>query len=181
MTEEITPAELRRLIRYDRSTGDLFWKHRPRSMFADCKQPNSSYHSFKSQYAMRPALVAHKDGGYRYGLVMGIKHYAHRVAYCLHYGRWPEGLVDHIDRDPSNNRIKNLRDTNYRTNSRNQTLATNNTSGTRGVSWMYKAKSWRARITVDGRQVSLGAFKDKQDAINARLEAERKYMGFNND
>lgn len=35
---------------------------------------------------------------------------AHRLAWFLHYGVWPKNVIDHIDHDPSNNRIDNLRD-----------------------------------------------------------------------
>ncbi len=45
---------------------------------------------------------------------------AHRVAYALHYGKWPENELDHINRDPLDNRICNLRDANRVLNNLNR-------------------------------------------------------------
>lgn len=36
---------------------------------------------------------------------------------------------------------------------------------------------WRAMITVDGKNVSLGTFRDKKDAIAARIDGEHRYWG----
>lgn len=38
-------------------------------------------------------------------------------------------------------------------------------------------KKWSARITVDKNTVNLGLFSDKKDAIQARIDAEKKYFG----
>ena len=43
-----------------------------------------------------------------------------------------------------------------------------------GVNWDVKAKSWRARIMRKCKQVELGLFKDRDDAIAARLAAEKE-------
>ncbi len=44
----------------------------------------------------------------------------HRVAWALHYGTWPLGVIDHIDGNPKNNAIANLRDVSVRENNTNQ-------------------------------------------------------------
>lgn len=49
--------------------------------------------------------------------------------------------------------------------------------GRRGVSWVSGRKKWKASICVDNRVIDLGFFKDKQDAVLAREEAEMKYLG----
>lgn len=41
--------------------------------------------------------------------VAGEIYYAHRLAWLHHYGEWPDGFVDHIDEDRTNNAIENLR------------------------------------------------------------------------
>ena len=62
-------------------------------------------------------------------------------------------------------------------NSRNQKIRSVNTSGVTGVSWRENRQSWRAYITIDGKQQSLGHFKNFDDAVVARLKAELKYFG----
>jgi hypothetical protein len=52
----------------------------------------------------------------------------------------------------------------------------NNTSGCIGVVWHKYANKWMARITVNNEDIYLGLFINKQDAINARIEAEKKYF-----
>ena len=56
-----------------------------------------------------------------------------------------------------------------------RSLPSNNTTGIKGV-YKVKNRKWLASITVKRKQIYLGTFDDKQDAINARLEAEEKYF-----
>lgn len=58
----------------------------------------------------------------------------------------------------------------------NDTIYSNNTSGYKGVSWKKREKKWGAQIGFQGKRIFLGYYVDKQDAINARLEAEEKYF-----
>ena len=46
-----------------------------------------------------------------------------------------------------------------------------------GVGWVEREQKWRARITIEDDERSLGYFDSKDDAIKARLEAEIKYLG----
>lgn len=55
-------------------------------------------------------------------------------------------------------------------------LSSVNTSGAKGVYWHKGASSWTASITVKGKNVYLGLFINKQDAIDARKAAEDKYF-----
>ena len=52
----------------------------------------------------------------------------------------------------------------------------NNTSGVKGVSWNKRFNNWETYITFQGKRIYLGRFKNKQDAIKARKEAEEKYF-----
>ena len=54
-------------------------------------------------------------------------------------------------------------------------LFSTNTSGVTGVNWLKKNQKWRAYINVGDKQINLGSFVDKEDAIKARKEAEIKY------
>lgn len=51
----------------------------------------------------------------------------------------------------------------------------NNTSGANGVEWVERLGKYRARITVDSKEVHIGCFVDFDEAITARKEAERIY------
>lgn len=93
----------------------------------------------------------------------------HQIIGCKYY--------DHIDRNPFNNRKYNLRPCTHHQNSMNSSIPKNNISGVMGVSWVKTRKRWRAYIKVDYKQIWLGSFKDKDDAIIARLKAEKEYFG----
>lgn len=85
-------------------------------------------------------------------------------------------IVDHINKNPLDNRKTNLRICNYQKNFFNSKKKSNNTSGVTGVGWRKDTKKWRAYIIVDAVQKTLGSFKEKDDAIKARLKAEKKYF-----
>lgn len=44
-----------------------------------------------------------------------------------------------------------------------------------GVCWAKDRQKWRAYITVDGRVIHLGQYEKKENAIEARVKAEKKY------
>ena len=84
---------------------------------------------------------------------------------------------DHADRNELNNRKFNLRPATSTEQSRNKNKRKDNTSGFIGVSWHEQQGKWRARIHVDKKEINLGSFTNKHDAITTRLEAELKYFG----
>jgi hypothetical protein len=84
--------------------------------------------------------------GYISLMVDGVRIFAHRAAWLMHYGVAPNGVVDHIDRDRTNNRINNLRVVSKSINSLNSSSA----KGTlpRGV--RRDGSKFTARVIVDG-------------------------------
>ena len=84
---------------------------------------------------------------------------------------------DHIDRNELNNRKSNLRPATVKENSRNGSLRNTNTSGIIGVGWYKERNKWYAQITVNYKNLHLGYFENKEDAIRVRLNAEVKYFG----
>lgn len=84
---------------------------------------------------------------------------------------------DHKDRNPLNNRRCNLRPATFQENVRNCSIYKNNTSGIVGVGYRKSTNKWRAYINCDSKQISLGSYINKEDAIKARLQAEAKYFG----
>jgi hypothetical protein len=79
--------------------------------------------------------------------------------------------VDHINNIKTDNRLINLRFATYKENSMNVSMKSNNTSGNTGVFFDKSAQKWKAQICIDGIKKHLGYFKDKDDAIEARVKA----------
>lgn len=115
-------------------------------------------------------------GGYLFFTHKGKKYAAHRVAWFLHYGSWPKNQIDHINGNPSDNRICNLRDVTGSVNMQNLRVPRRDgTSGYLGVTWNKQAKKWKAQIRVNGEKKFLGYFLDAKEAFEAYLNAKRKW------
>lgn len=84
---------------------------------------------------------------------------------------------DHADRNPLNNRKYNLRIATSAENTRNRGFLKNNTSGFTGVWWDKSKQRWQALIIINKKKKHLGYFINKEDAIKARLIAEKEYFG----
>lgn len=84
---------------------------------------------------------------------------------------------DHIDRNTFNNRKSNLRDCTQFENTKNKSLQKNNTSGVAGVCFNKNVQKWVARVNIDCVQTDLGYFESFEDAVVARLKAEKEYYG----
>ena len=85
--------------------------------------------------------------------------------------------VDHINGNPSDNRLSNLRLVTRRQNCLNHRRSKRNSSGRTGVSWANKGKKWIATIQIGLTTIPLGRFEKKEDAIVARDKAEKEYFG----
>ena len=83
---------------------------------------------------------------------------------------------DHIDRNALNNQKNNFRECTKSENAMNRSVFKNNTSGFTGVYFSKRDAVWIAQITFNKNQICIGRFKNKEDAIRARLEAEAKYF-----
>jgi hypothetical protein len=90
----------------------------------------------------------------------------------------PEGVeVDHINHNRLDNRRSNLRLCNSHQNKLNMKLRSDNTTGHKGLRWRDDVKSWRVNVKIQGKEIQVGYFKKKRDAIRARKEAEVIYYG----
>jgi len=88
--------------------------------------------------------------------------------------------VDHIDGNPLNNQRENIRIVTHAQNTQQRVhLNKNNSSGVTGICWWKRDGKWRARIYVNGKEIHLGLFAKKEDAITARKDAEKKYYLIN--
>ena len=103
-------------------------------------------------------------------------YFAHQIIFAMTNGYFAK-LVDHIDRDTWNNYPSNLRDANKQINAINTGLATNNSTGVKGVH--FHLGKWDAfiniRVSGKKKKIHLGRFKTIEDATTARQQAERDY------
>ncbi len=83
--------------------------------------------------------------------------------------------VDHIDRNRLNNHISNLRFATNSENGMNKSKHSNNISGIVGVCFCKTKNKWKAKIQQDGKSKHLGFFESKEEAIQARQNAEETY------
>ena len=100
---------------------------------------------------------------------------AHRLAWLIAYGCWPQGDIDHINMDKGDNRICNLRDVNRSENMQNRRVANaNNLScGLLGVTWSKQHNRFAASIHINGKRLHLGLFDDAQAAHAAYVAKKR--------
>ena len=87
--------------------------------------------------------------------------------------------IDHIHgRETTfDNRKENLRVATHSQNQINKGIRKNNTSGVTGVTWNSRESVWVSYIGINKKNIYLGRFTNKEDAIAARKEAEEKYFG----
>ncbi|RUT02737.1 hypothetical protein DSM106972_056570 [Dulcicalothrix desertica PCC 7102] len=85
-------------------------------------------------------------------------------------------VVDHINRNPLDNRRINLREATASQNSWNRTKRKNNKSGFKGVH-RHSSNKWIARIKVNGKIKHLGTFTDKIAAAIAYDNVAKLYHG----
>lgn len=164
----IHPDALRQLLRYDPETGKLFWRMRDASMFAN----EIRARQWNTRCAGKEALTTRHAAGYKCGPVMNKLYLAHRVAIALVNGEWPEGEVDHINGDRTDNRWCNLRAVSHQENAKNRAIGRGNSSGLMGVYWSKANLCWIAEIKADGVKHHLGSFASKEAAYAARKSAE---------
>lgn len=104
----------------------------------------------------------------------------HRLAWFYMTGAWPN-IIDHINRNPYDNRWCNLRNTTQAMNRKNNSRYSHNTSGVTGVRrkrWSSGSMSrWCAEIWVDGQTRTIGYFDNFDEAVSARRSEELRLWG----
>lgn len=89
----------------------------------------------------------------------------HRIIWYMHHRSWPKYQIDHINRDPLDNRIENLRDVKQSINMRNR-------NGIKG--YRKKGKRFQAGYRLNGKFNYIGTFDTEKEAHAAYLSATRK-------
>ncbi len=137
---------------------------------------------FTARYTHRKRKVGSILGnvskkGYLYFWFEGRAQAAHRMAWLYVHGEWPKDQIDHINRNPADNRIANLRECTNAENRQNIKPEGYGKSGRLGVVQDSTGK-WRASIGLDGKRVHLGCFDTIEEAYGVYQEAKQKTHAF---
>lgn len=154
----MTPEYLNSILDYNTETGELTYK-------ID-RSPSTKKGS-------KAGCISSRDK-YMVIVIDGNKYFSHRIIWFMMTGEWP-GQIDHINHIRWDNRWCNLREVAHQDNHRNKPLQSNNKSGYHGVGWDKERSKWGAAIKVSGKKIQLGRFKTKEEAIQARKQAEIEY------
>lgn len=154
---KITQSRLKSILNYNEYTGHFTWI------------------ASKGNNAKKGAIAGGINKGYRRIIVDGVSYQAHRLIWLYMYGAFPKHHIDHINHNRSDNRLVNIREVTSAGNNKNLGLRKDNSSGVTGVRWRKQRNKWVAHIVVSKKQISLGHFDNKNEAICARLHANRLY------
>jgi hypothetical protein len=163
MTKTLRPfGGIEDVLRYEPCTGKLFWTVR---YCTRVRAGEAAGHQTKRGYIK----IGYKAKVYP----------AHRLAWYLYTGQEPPSNldIDHIDRNPLNNKIENLRLVTRAQNRCNSGARINASSKFKGIYWQTDRKAWRAQITKNGKVTNLGSFKDPYDAHLAYCAAAARLHG----
>lgn len=140
---------------FEYKEGKLYWKINP---------------SFNVKQGDEAGTTTYE--GYRAIRINKKQYRVHRLIFCLFNGFMPS-KVDHIDGNPSNNLIENLREADNCQNGYNRKLTRTNKLGIKGVH-EYNGR-YIAQVQVNKKKVYLGTFLDLELAELVAIEARNKY------
>lgn len=159
--EMISVEELKTFLSYDPSTGLVKWALNLNSRARVGREFGMKRRS--------------KRTFYRFGKIHGVPYHTHHVAWAIYYGEWPDGFIDHVNHDGTDNRIENLRVVSVSENNKNMRLRKTNKSGHVGVSWFSRDKKWRVQVSVRGRNTHVGYFDNLEDAVASSKAAHESH------
>lgn len=155
--EALTVERLRDALYYDPETGFFTWRESSARIAKGLRAGGAT------------------GNGYHFIGIDARRYLAHRLAWLYVHGRWPEHFIDHINGDPSDNRLVNLREANNAQNSHNRSVTSRSATGLKGVS--RKGKRFKAQITVDYHIIPLGVFDTPEEAHVAYRAAAIRFQG----
>lgn len=165
----LSAERLRLILTYQPESGCFLWNVESRSGF---KQ------SVVNHLPGDEAGTPRKSDGRIVIRIDGRTYLRYRLAWLWMTGQWPIREIDHVDGDPANDRISNLREASRGLNQQNirRPIKTKKSSKYLGVFANKKGRAapWRAAIGDRGRQIHLGAFMTEEEAHEAYLSAKRR-------
>jgi len=156
---------LRLVLNYDPDTGEFRWRQRDNDK------------SFNSRHAgIAPGTMTASHGYRSIGVTLskGHKHYlAHRLAWLYHYGEWPKYVIDHLDRNPQNNSVTNLKDVTTAENNKNKRQNT----GESKMKGVQRARNkWTSTGYLNGVTYRFGNFSTIEEASEASKDGMNRIL-----
>jgi hypothetical protein len=147
---------------YQPETGEIFWSETAMLKYGKQKNHLQRFVGKSAGYTRhrrngRPSRIEVEVQG----IVIGV----HSIVWEMHNDPIPTGMiVDHIDRNPLNNLLSNLRLATIEQNNVNRSVQSNNKSGVRGVSWCKITNKWKAQISLNKRKIYIGVYETIDEA-----------------
>jgi hypothetical protein len=112
--------------------------------------------------------------------ILGKMFMAHRVAWFLYYGKFPEDMIDHISNDGTDNRIYNLRAVCNRENQYNiKSRKIKPDAGFHNVYYHKRDNLYVVKFRINGKLTYKGSFKNIEDAADrAEIVRNQQYGEF---
>lgn len=145
---------------YDKDTGEFIWN------------------TPKSNNTKKGSIAGSLDKDGYIILKINRKQYkAHRVAWAMHYGEWPDKIIDHINKDKKDNRIENLRLATDSQSRQNQKIRSDSIAQSRCVYYSVHFRKWVAYTSHLGKRKHIGYFLTKSAAENAYRKTAKQIHG----
>ena len=176
-TYNITQQFLQECFEYNEQDGHLYWKERPQEHFAF----KNAYTRFMNNSVGKQASYRHTSNKYfivpmqlkiSENITKTVKFSEHRLIWLLLTGENPE-IIDHIDKNPLNNKIENLRNVSQFENR-------HNTLGISGVTYKKENNAYIAQILdKQGKKLYLGSFDTEIEALKVYRQKALEIYGVN--
>lgn len=154
----LTFDQANRNVSYNPKTGEIHWLVSKGNCGNGCKAGDLAGYYGKRYVEIR---------------IDGILCYGHRIAWLLSHKEHPvKGMcIDHKNRNMHDNRLSNLRCVQFRSNVINRV-----SHKYRGVCFCKQTGMWKATTSFMRKQIWLGRFETRNDALQARLKFEADHM-----
>lgn len=153
-----------------RGDGVMIWKYRSLDMCASLR----SQSVWNVKFAGKPLVPQKAKIGYMTICIFNQKIYLHKVIWVMANKRYPVERIDHIDGNRLNNSLDNLREVSHADNCRNVGTQADTISKSMGVR-QHKTGRWSAYINPNKKQIHLGMYDEKEQAIKAFQEAAKSF------